>query len=191
MIRVQSVVVAAAVGTVLGCGSTGATHVEAGPASAPLGRVHTIVPSPKTVVWGGYDPMAEPALRVASGDVVQVDAVSTCNPAGLLRNGIDSAHIEPHRLELQAARSSMKTGPGGHILTGPIYVESADSGDVLEVRFLSIRPIIDYACNSFGPTSGFLPEAFPNTSRTKLIALDTVRNVGRFSPTIEIPLHPF
>ena len=85
----------------------------------------------------------------------------------------------------------MKTGPGGHILTGPIYVEGADSGDVLEVRFKSIKPAIDYACNSFGPRSGFLPEDFPGTSRTRIIELDTVAMLGHFGPDITIPLHPF
>ena len=85
----------------------------------------------------------------------------------------------------------MKTGPGGHILTGPIYVEGADSGDVLEVRFKSIRPAINYACNSFGPRSGFLPEDFPGTSQSKIIELDTVRMLGHLAPASRIPLHPF
>jgi acetamidase/formamidase len=176
---------------------------------APGQRVHTIVPTPRNVVWGGYDPMAEPAIRVASGDIVDVTAVSTCNPASMLRNGVDSAHIEPYRLELNRARDSLRgrpdslrVGPGGHILTGPIYVEGADSGDVIEVRFETIRPAIAYACNSFGPRSGFVPESFPNTSRTKIIPLDTVRMVGHFptdsthkrgmgSDDITIPLAPF
>jgi acetamidase/formamidase len=35
-------------------------------------------------------------------------------------------------------------GPGGHILTGPIYVEGADSGDVLEVRILRIDLALPY-----------------------------------------------
>src|SRR6185312_2447119 len=45
--------------------------------------------------------------------------------------------------------------------------------------------------NSFGGTSGFLPEDFPNTRRTKIIELDTIRMLGHFGPSITIPLHPF
>ena len=87
------------------------------------------------------------------------------------------------RTSTPRARRS-RPGPGGHILTGPIFVEGADSGDVLEVRFKSIRPAIDYACNSFGPRSGFLPEDFPGKSQSKIIELDTVRMLGHFAPSI-------
>ncbi len=160
------------------------------PAPAP-GATHTLMPTPKTVAWGWYDAAGEPVLRVNNGDEVVVRALSTCRPASLVRAGLDTARVEQLANDIYAARPTMKTGPGGHILTGPIYVEGADSGDVLEVRFKSIKPAIDYACNSFGSTSGFLPEDFPNTSRTKIIELDTVRMLGHFAPGITIPLHPF
>jgi acetamidase/formamidase len=130
-------------------------------------------------------------LHVNSGDDVIVRALSTCSPTSLVRAGLDSSRVEKEARAIYAARSSMKTGPGGHILTGPIYVEGADSGDVLEVRFKSIRPAIDYACNSFGPRSGFLPEDFPGTSKSRIIELDTINNLGKFADGIVIPLHPF
>jgi acetamidase/formamidase len=81
-------------------------------------------------------------------------------------------------------------GPGGHILTGPIYVEGAEPGDALEVRIQTIKLAIPYAYNSFGPRSGFLPEDFPR-SKTKIIPLDEKRMIGRFAEGIEIPLRPF
>jgi acetamidase/formamidase len=149
------------------------------------------MPTPKTVAWGWYDAAGEPVLRVGSGDEVIVRALSTCAPGSLVRAGLDTARVERQANDIYAARPTMKTGPGGHILTGPIYVEGADSGDVLEVRFKSIRPAINYACNSFGPRSGFLREDFPGTSRSKIIELDTVRMLGRFSNGITLPLHPF
>ena len=123
------------------------------PAPGP-GKQHTLMPTPKTVAWGWYDAAGAPVLHVASGDEVTVRALSTCSPTSLVRAGLDSSRVEKLARDIYAARSTMKTGPGGHILTGPIYVEGADSGDVLEVRFKSIRPAITYACNSFGPRSG-------------------------------------
>jgi acetamidase/formamidase len=81
-------------------------------------------------------------------------------------------------------------GPGGHILTGPIYVEGAEPGDVLEVRIKAIKLAIPYAYNAFGPGRGFLPEDFPYP-RMKIIPLDEQRMIGRFGNGIEIPLHPF
>jgi acetamidase/formamidase len=156
-----------------------------------VGRSHTLLPTPTTVAWGYYDAAAQPVLRVNSGDEVTVRALSTCSPTSLVRAGLDSNRVEKLAKDIFAARSTMRTGPGGHILTGPIYVEGADSGDVLEVRFRSIKMAIDYGCNSFGPRSGFLPEDFPGTSRSKIIELDTVRMIGHFAPGIEIPLRPF
>jgi len=160
------------------------------PAPAP-GRTYSLLPTPETVAWGYYDAGAKPVLRVNSGDEVTVRALSTCSPTGLVRAGLDSSRVEKLARDVYAARSTIRHGPGGHILTGPIYVEGADSGDVLEVRFKSIKPAIDYACNSFGGNSGFLPEDFPGVRRTRIIELDTVRMLGHFSDGITIPLHPF
>ncbi|GLC27787.1 acetamidase/formamidase family protein [Roseisolibacter agri] len=160
----------------------------------PAGRVHVLMPSPTTVVFGGYDPAAAPALRVASGDVVEIGTVSTCGTR-LLQPGADSGTIEPAIRGIQAAvrDSTLRRGPGGHVLTGPIFVEGAEPGDVLEVRFASVRLDLPFACNSFGPRSGFLPEDFPGTSRSRVVPLDRRRMVGRFSDSlgIEIPLRPF
>ena len=50
---------------------------------------------------------------------------------------------------------------GGHILTGPIYVEGAEPGDTLEVRIQKIKLAIPYGYNAFAPNRGFLPEDFP------------------------------
>ncbi len=92
--------------------------------------------------------------------------------------------------ELRDIFNELKRGPGGHILTGPVYVEGAEPGDALEVRIQKIKLAIPYAHNSFGPKSGFLPEDFPR-SRTKIIPLDEKRMIGRFAEGIEIPLRPF
>src|SRR4051794_37723274 len=92
------------------------------PAPAP-GKSHTLMPTPKTVAWGWYDATGEPVLRVGSGDEVTVRALSTCSPQSLVRAGLDSNRVEQLAKDIYAARQTMKTGPGGHILTGPIYVE--------------------------------------------------------------------
>ncbi len=157
-------------------------------------RTHVLLPSPTTVVNGGYDPAAPPALRMASGDVLDVSTVSTCGTR-LLQPGLDTGVVEPAIRAIQAASQAgtLKRGPGGHVLTGPVYVEGAEPGDVLEVRLLQIDLAIPFACNSFSSRSGFIPEDFPNTTRSKIIPLDTRRMVGHFDETrgIEIPLRPF
>jgi acetamidase/formamidase len=154
------------------------------------GRTYTLLPTPSTVAWGWYDAAGQPVLRVASGDEIVLRALSTCSPRSLANAGLDTNRIEQLAKDIYAAQDKIKRGPGGHILTGPIYVEGADSGDVLEVRFKDIRPAINYGCNSFSPRSGFLKDDF-TTSHSKIIELDTVRMLGRFSEGITLPLHPF
>lgn len=160
----------------------------------PVGKAHTIMPSSRTVVYGGYDANATPVLRIASGDEVEIGAVSTCG-ARLLQPGKDSGTVEPAYREITAAvrDSTLRRGPGGHILTGPIYIEGAEPGNVLEVRIKQVDIDIPYACNSFGPRSGFLPEDFPGQSKQRIVPLDRQRMIGHFSDSlgIEIPLQPF
>ena len=144
--------------------------------------------SPATVAFGYYWSEARPALRIRSGDTVAVQTLTTSSPASLARAGVKEEDIEP---ELKAICAEVKDkGPGGHILTGPIYVEGAEAGDVLEVRIVRIRLSVPYAYNGFSRGRGFLPDDF-TSARTKIIPLDMERNVGRFAEGIEIPLHPF
>lgn len=157
-----------------------------------VGATHTLMPTSKTVVYGGYDADAKPALRIASGDEVNVGTVSTCG-ARLLQPGKDTGTVEPAYRGIAGPNrdTTLRRGPGGHILTGPIYVEGAEPGDVLEVRIKSVELDIPFACNSFGRGSGFIPEDFTKT-QSKIVPLDRQRMVGHFDSTgIEIPLRPF
>jgi acetamidase/formamidase len=81
-----------------------------------------------------------------------------------------------------------RRGPGGHILTGPIYVEGAQPGDVLEVNVLSIDLALDYGYNG---CNGFLPDNCDKALPAKIIPLDRKRMTAEFLPGIVIPLRPF
>ena len=149
---------------------------------------HHLEPTPKTVAWGYYDAAAKPVLRVKSGDTVEVHTLLTSSPTRLEGAGVAPKAVEQ---ELRDIYDQVKDkGPGGHILTGPIFVEGAEPGDVLEIRIKAIRLAIPYAYNGFGRTSGFIPEDFPY-SKMKIIPLDSKRMIARFAPGVEIPLHPF
>jgi hypothetical protein len=151
-------------------------------------KTHELKATPKTVAWGYYDASATPVLRIKSGDTVQVHTLITNSPEGLER-----AFVQPGEVE-QALRDIFNEvkdkGPGGHILTGPIYIEGAEPGDTLEVRIQKIKLAIPYGYNAFAPKRGFLPEDFPR-SRTKILRLDEKLMVGHFGKGIEIPLRPF
>jgi acetamidase/formamidase len=81
-----------------------------------------------------------------------------------------------------------RRGPGGHILTGPVYVDGAEPGDALEVKVLSIDLPIDYGYNG---CSGFMPENCDREVPTKIFTLDRKAMTAEFLPGIVIPLKPF
>jgi acetamidase/formamidase len=143
--------------------------------------------TPDTVAVGYYWSEAKPALRIKSGDTVEMETVSG-SADRLAQLGVPASQIPP---ALEAIRKDVKDrGPGGHILTGPIYIEGAEPGDVLEVRIQKIVLSVPWSMNSFRPTAGFLQEDFPY-SRSKLIKLDRERMVGIFADGMEVPLRPF
>jgi acetamidase/formamidase len=149
---------------------------------------HTLKPTPKTVAWGYYDAKTPPVLRVKSGDTVEIQTLLTNSPKGLEGAGLPPEQVEQ---SLRDIFDQVKDkGPGGHILTGPVYIEGAEVGDVLEVRILAAKLAIPYAYNGFWPGRGYLPDDFPYP-KMKIIPLDEKRMIARFAPGIEIPLHPF
>jgi acetamidase/formamidase len=144
--------------------------------------------TPQTVVWGYYAAATKPVLRIHSGDTVRIETMSTGSPAQF-----ESAGVPPNQIS-GAFRTIFKEvtdrGPGRHILTGPVYIEEAEPGSVLEVRIRKIELASTFAFNSFRPGFGFLPDDFPY-ERTKIIPLDRNRMVAKFSDSIEIPIKPF
>ena len=150
------------------------------------GKTHKLEASPTTVAYGYYSPTATPVLRIASGDVVEVTTMLTNTPDRLEKAGVAPNDIEPELREIVTKVTDK--GPGGHILTGPIYVEGADSGDVLEVRILQITPKLKYAYNG---CAGFLRSNCEQGAGTKIIPIDTKTMTAEFAPGIVIPLKPF
>jgi len=152
--------------------------------------VHQLPATPTTVAYGYYWSEAKPALRIKSGDIVDVETMLTNTPTGLERLGVKPADIPQALRDIVAQDTGTLRGPGGHILTGPIFVEGADSGDVLEVRLLSISLASDYAYNG---CRGFIPELCgpANTRVSSLIHLDRQRMTAEVMPGIVVPLRPF
>jgi acetamidase/formamidase len=150
---------------------------------------HTLLATPTTVAWGYYSGTSKPVLTVHSGDTVTMQTLSTCgSPERLVERGVKPEDIPPYTAPIY--KEVTDKGPGGHILTGPISIEEAEPGDVLEVQILKINLDANWACNGFGLNRGFLPMDYPY-SRGKIIPLDRKAMLGRFAPGIEIPLHPF
>ena len=146
---------------------------------------HTLPVSAKTVTAGFYDNALAPALRIASGDTVQLETLAA---VGQERWKTLKA---PDNKFQQALTAFVEANPKatGHYLTGPIYVETAEPGDTLEVEILEVHPGVPYAFNGMG-RGGALNDLFPQGG-SRLIPLDIKKSVANFGPNIHIPLRPF
>ena len=156
-------------------------------ANAAAQKVHQLPATPTTVAYGYYWSEAKPAIRVSSGDVVEFETMLTNTPAGLERIGVKAEDIPQNLRDIVTQDTGALKGPGGHILTGPIYVEGADSGDVLEVRIQSITLPIAYGYNG---CSGFMRELC-EVRGSKLIQMDRQKMTAEVAPGIVVPLRPF
>jgi acetamidase/formamidase len=151
-------------------------------------KTHRLEATPSTVAYGYYWAEARPALRIASGDIIDVDTLLTNNPIGLQRAGVPPEKIQDSLKAIVAEVTGDRRGPGGHILTGPVYVEGAEPGDVLEVKILSIGFSIDYGYNG---CSGFIPENCDRAVGSRIMPIDRKAMTSEYAPGIVIPLRPF
>jgi acetamidase/formamidase len=140
-------------------------------------------PAPDTVHWGYFDASLPPRLTVASGERVIVSTVSGAPdlmPAAPL--------VVPPALTAIHDRMAPRLGP--HILTGPIAVEGARPGQVLQVDIEAIEVLYDWGYNIVRPLLGALPDDFAET-RTIHAVLDRARKLWRLPWGHEVPLAPF
>ena len=106
-----------------------------------MSALHNLPARAGNVHWGYFDAALAPALRVNSGDLIRAEAIT--HHAG------DAPHLmmDATIRDLYAAIPESDRAPGVHILTGPIYVEGAMPGDMLEVRYHEMTPRLDYGSN--------------------------------------------
>jgi acetamidase/formamidase len=158
------------------------------PPRLPAPRTHRLEATPATVAYGYYWAEARPALRISSGDIIDVDTLLTNSPTGLQNAGVAPERIQNSLKTIVAEVTGDRRGPGGHILTGPVFVEGSEPGDVLEVKILSVDLAIDYAYNG---CSGFIPANCDRSVGSTIIALDRKAMTAEPIPGIVIPLKPF
>lgn len=149
-----------------------------------MGKRHTLAATLETVQWGWLDPKEPPKLTVDSGDIVAVETMMHSHDK--VRPGITMDEI--------VALRRANPGGGPHSMTGPIYVNTAEPGDVMEIRIVKIVP------KAFGinfnlpgkdfPTIGALAPEMPD-GFIKFFTLDLKKRQAEFKPGITLDLRPF
>ncbi|GMM62242.1 acetamidase/formamidase family protein [Novosphingobium pituita] len=129
------------------------------------GALHTLKATPETVHWGYFSPSIKPALTIKSGDLVHAEAIT--HHAGDAPDLMFDEGVERIFTEIDPTTRA----PGVHIMTGPIYVEGAEPGDMLEVRYLSMEPRNPYGSN-LAANWGHLYQEFDEKERVTIYRLD-------------------
>lgn len=144
---------------------------------------HYLKSNRHTCHWGFLDAKLPPVTTIGSADVITIETVSgkqdTMPPPGFI--------VPPELLEVH---SHVPQIIGPHILTGPVAVEGAVPGDVLEVEILDVQLRQDWGYNTIRPLAGTLPDDF-HEQRILNIPLDMSRMVAKLPWGVELPLSPF
>jgi acetamidase/formamidase len=185
-----------------------------GTGAAPALQVdHTVPARPENLTWGDYPSDKAPIARVRSGQVVRIHTITHAGATQnqepvqfMAQDGIPREEILQDQIDFWASREGRpREGRGGHVLTGPVYVEGAEPGDMLEIQILDLQTRVPWGVNNTGPTSGVFSNSYPGSREgdvrpeqpgggRHVIRTGTDasgRRVAFFSPDIQIPLAPF
>jgi len=151
-------------------------------------RTHDLKLAPENVHWGYYDSTVKPVLRVTSGDTIRVETMLARGLQRLRAAGVPEEEI-PNSLKV-VENTVKERGPGAHPLTGPVWIEGAEPGDMLEVKILGFEFLHPYGVSGFIPNNGTLPEDFPYVG-FKLVRFNVRSGTAEFAPGVNLKLAPF
>ena len=135
------------------------------------GKVHVLPATLETTQWGWFDNAELPRLTIDSGDTVIFETMSHSHGQLWPGRTID---------ELKKLRTDWP-GRGPMTITGPVFVNAAEPGDVLQIKINKIvaRP---WGANFNVPgLFGQFPKEFPD-GQVKYFYLDWERKVAEFGP---------
>ena len=122
-----------------------------------------------------FSKLIPPVLKVKSGSIIKADAY-------------EASDNQLHRKATLDDLINIDFGPI-HAMTGPVYVEEAEVGDILAVDLLKVE-LHDYGWQAIVGGFGFLTERFPNP-KLNIHEIDVVNKTTMFNDKIKIPLNPF
>lgn len=180
--------------------------------SPPMEADHFLPSTPENLSWGWYPIDKSPALTVRSGETVRIHTLTHAGAtqdedpvAYLTGQGVPREEILDDVLAIWADRAGRpREGRSGHLITGPVYVEGAEPGDVLEVQILEIETRAAWGINNTSARGGVFSTSYPGyrdgdpeldippgTRHVIRTGMSDGREVAFFSPEIEVPLEPF
>ena len=147
---------------------------------------HLIDWKPENLFWGYFDAKTPPILKIASGDEVIMNCLPACLPSDLPPDG--HGVLDDHVLAMEIHQANRGAGP--HMLTGPVFVEGAEPGDVLQVDILEAKPAQDWGFTAILPLLGALPDEFTDYEHLH-ISVDRDVMTCTLPWGLTLPLDPF
>src|SRR5437660_9431420 len=129
--------------------------------------------------------VAEPVARLKSGDILETNTVDAFGNA------------------IQKPGDTLSMVKGDNPLTGPFYIEGAETGDTLAVKILDLQVDGNQGVGAFAPGFGALNETNytpmlhqPLPEKIWFYPIDHATNTATFKAldsnfSVKIPLHPF
>jgi acetamidase/formamidase len=152
------------------------------PNSTTSGKTFLLPATRETTQIGFFDSGQSPVLTINPGDTVIMETMMLYSDR--LVPGVTMDDFLKFRPEV------VPPGGAAHTITGPIYVNGAEPGDVLKVKINRIVPR-SYGVNFNLPgVAGEFPLQFPQGS-VRFVYLDLDKKTAEFLPGIVIPLRPF
>ncbi|HEX7285722.1 MAG TPA: acetamidase/formamidase family protein [Candidatus Angelobacter sp.] len=150
---------------------------------ADASKVHTVESNDQTVHLGVFDANLPPIVKIDSGD-----SISYPNTWSHFLNQMQPGVPVDKLAELRKSNP----GKGPHSIIGPVAVNGAEPGDVLEIRYQKIQPVTWGAVfnNPGALGTGLLPADYPQ-GQIKYLDLDLKKMNAAFAPNINVPLKPF
>ncbi len=149
---------------------------------------------PENIHWGYLDAALKPIRTVESGDTVVLDTLPAALKEDLPPDAswLTADHKEAlAKVPLGGPPGLFVNGPvGPHMLTGPIYVNGAMPGDVLQIDILEAKPKQDWGFSAILPNLGTLPDEFTNYQRSHT-KIDRITGTGQCAWGSEVDLDPF
>ena len=128
------------------------------------GNVIPLTSVPANVVRGHIPADRAPVLKIQSGQTVAIDTIShqgISTPEGAVaffgKGGVKPEDVLPDAIAVQK-EIKIPEGGGTHVLTGPIYIDGAEPGDLLEVRVINVELRVPYGVNASNKGTGVLPD---------------------------------
>ena len=151
-------------------------------------KTYELKASPENIHWGYFSAELEPVIRVNPGDIVIIEDVPRLDPIDMEKWGIPAEEMsEGYR---RIYREVTDKGPGPHIMVGPVYINGAEPGDVLEVRILEVELAYTFGYSRLSSRGGTLPGEFERWER--ILRIDLENKTTQAAEGVVIPMnHPF